>query len=94
MRAAAPSPRQEDPTSCPPGETLCGTICVNLLTDPWSCGACDAYCAYYGNQCRNGTCGCEDGLEFCGDVCPKLQTDGYHCGKCFNEVGGVNAAIS
>jgi hypothetical protein len=42
-------------TSCPTGQTQCGTKCVNLTTDNLNCGTCGKTC--YGNfACSSGTC--------------------------------------
>ncbi len=34
---------------CDPGQSACGEACVDLTTDPASCGAC-------GHDCGGGTC--------------------------------------
>ena len=56
------------PPSCPPGLSLCGTICTNLTTDPMNCGACGISCG------PGGTC--------CGGTCTDLSNDPMNCGAC------------
>ena len=58
-----------DPTGdgeCPAGLTLCGDSCVDLLSDPGHCGACDNVCPGAENAdpvCMEGTCltACREG---------------------------------
>jgi hypothetical protein len=64
--------------TCPPGEILCGTTCVNITDDPNHCGTCTNACAS-GSPCCNGVC-CSPGSTCCnggcgGNLCP----DGVHC---------------
>ena len=41
--------------TCPTGQTLCGTTCVDTRTDDQHCGACGRACAA-GSTCASGTC--------------------------------------
>jgi|GEM_PF-1467261 len=70
-------------SSCPAGQTLCETECVNLRNDRGHCGDCDTACAP-GEICTDGECevSCTATLTNCDGVCRDLQTDPYHCGDC------------
>ena len=69
---------------CPPGETQCGAVCVDLQTAHDNCGACDLRCA--GDQaCVDGTCRaitCDGDEIACDGRCVDPRTDGLHCGGC------------
>ena len=92
---------RENPTTnqpeciCEPGETLCGSTCANLLTDPRHCGACGVSCAVLGPNKNNvGTCNygscvveCKQGFGDCNgdpsDGCEvNLSSDQRNCGGC------------
>lgn len=90
---------------CRPGDTLCspanengtGGWCVDLLTDPNNCGACDKGCFSGFGRCINGYCphndpnACEPGLTGCEGgptaafpfTCMDLQSNRENCGACF-----------
>jgi len=79
--------------TCPTGQTLCGTTCVNLQTDPNDCAACGHVCAAPTGgaaACSGGACAgsCPAGNTLCGagvdggGSCVDLQTDPNHCGAC------------
>jgi uncharacterized protein YkwD len=42
-------------STCPPGQTMCGTRCVTTATDPANCGACGTVCTD-GRGCSGATC--------------------------------------
>lgn len=50
--------------TCPSGQTKCGDICVDLMTDANNCGACGNACAGDG-ICVDGVCHCEYGPGTC-----------------------------
>ena len=53
--------------TCPPGQTLCGQVCVYTTFDPNNCGSCGNVCRV-GNTCSNGHC-CPKGTIFCNGSC-------------------------
>ena len=69
-----------DSLPCPSGYTACNDLCVDLVTDPNNCGACDNACEAE-DVCSAGLCAssetCEDGE--CVTGCP----DGF--GDCDND---------
>jgi hypothetical protein len=75
------------------GQTECGGVCIDLLSDVANCGGCGAACAV-GETCSGGACAavvaaaqttCEgQGLTDCGGGCVALQTDAVNCGICGN----------
>lgn len=72
--------------ACAAPLTSCGGVCVDLRTDPASCGACGAACDD-GTPCRGGRCACDPGLDLCGsttgvETCADLRADPEHCGSC------------
>ena len=52
--------------ACPAGQTACGGVCRDLLTDELNCGACGTACSA-GQSCVNGICLgiCPEGNGFC-----------------------------
>lgn len=90
-----------------PGQTLCGSMCVNVQTDPNHCGNCTTLCYSGVETCTAGSCTstCTGGQTLCvpdaGVVdggptahCANLQTDLGDCGYCFNACpGGSNCTM-
>ena len=78
--------------ACPTGQTLCGTACVNLVTDSRNCGRCGTVCPTVANGaavCIQGVCGfnCSPGWGNCdgnrANGCEvSLNTDSRNCGRC------------
>ena len=67
------------------GLTDCGGFCVDLVADPYNCGACGNICA--SGLCAGGACtvipvGCTVGLTDCFGACTDLLSDPYNCGTC------------
>ena len=54
--------------SCPAGQLACGQQCVDVASDPTSCGACGIPCAA-GQTCAAGVCLCAVGLLDCNGSC-------------------------
>ena len=79
---------------CPTGQTKCGTVCVNLLTDSLNCGTCGTICPSVANGatvCSQGLCGfsCSTGWANCdnnrANGCEtNVNTDSRNCGRCGN----------
>jgi Stigma-specific protein, Stig1 len=69
-------------TSCGvPGQSVCGSSCVNLSSDPANCGVCGHSCAP-GELCSSAQCACQPGFTRCGATCVDTRTNGAHCGAC------------
>ena len=68
-------------TSCAPGLTQCGTSCVDSVTNPLHCGACDNACPA-GQACTGGLCQCPAGQTSCDGQCVDTNTNPAHCGNC------------
>ncbi len=49
-------PLPDVPPPCPPRMSSCGSVCVDTVTDPMHCGACDNACST-GTVCAAGICG-------------------------------------
>lgn len=64
-----------------PCEMCGGSACVDLMTDPSSCGACGAACPP-GAGCAGGACACSAGLALCGGACVDTAVDHANCGGC------------
>lgn len=65
--------------TCASGLTLRdNNYCVDLLTNPSNCGACNSFCV----ECAGGIC-CGLGLEACGEFCINPEVD-LNCGGCGN----------
>ncbi|MDX9720636.1 MAG: SUMF1/EgtB/PvdO family nonheme iron enzyme [Myxococcota bacterium] len=68
---------------CPPGQSDCNGVCVDLQSAQENCGACGKVCSG-GKLCQKGRCECPSGQSDCGGVCQELQSDVEHCGSCKN----------
>src|SRR5262245_52330276 len=53
--------------SCPAGQVACGRRCVDVATDPTSCGGCGIPCSA-GQACQGGACVCLSGT-LCNGAC-------------------------
>ena len=62
-----------------PGQTACGTQCVDTNTDSQNCGGCGIPCSN-GRSCQAGQCKCQPGLLECSGSC--VPSDATHCGNC------------
>jgi alpha-tubulin suppressor-like RCC1 family protein len=63
---------------------LCGNGCVDFLSDPQHCGACEQACEP-GKVCNSGECTLACGgatPQRCGDQCVDVTTNPKHCGDC------------
>ncbi len=67
--------------SCPDGDAVCSSACVNEQTNTASCGGCGIACAI-GATCQGGLCTCPSGEVACSGVCVNEQTDTDNCGSC------------
>ncbi|CAI5496628.1 unnamed protein product [Closterium sp. Naga37s-1] len=56
------------PNGCLQNQTLCGSLCTFLKSDPNHCGSCNRYCA--------------TDFMCCSATCTSLLTDKKNCGKC------------
>jgi hypothetical protein len=90
---------------CPPGQTLCGTTCVNTSSDPNNCGTCNNFCPSYPNAvsgCSGGQCvmlACNAGYADCngfvGDGCEvHVLSDNNNCGACGNVCPGGTTCLN
>lgn len=68
---------------CDLGELECADLCVDVRTDPTSCGACGVRCAA-AQFCEAGVCvdDCGPGTTRCGRACISLDSDPDNCGAC------------
>jgi hypothetical protein len=73
-------------SACQAGQTQCGAECVDLVSNPSHCGACNTPCAA-GQSCANSQCACLAGLTSCAGACVNLQSDGDNCGNCGTACG-------
>jgi hypothetical protein len=82
-------------STCPPGQTKCGAVCVNMFTDSQNCGACGKVCPLVRNgtaSCIQGVCGilaCSSGFADCDGIAANgcetnINTDLRNCGRCGN----------
>ena len=79
-----------------PGQTACGTQCVDTSSDSQNCGGCGIPCGN-GQSCQAGQCKCQPGLLSCSGSC--VPSDATHCGDCAtacqaNQVCSNNACTS
>lgn len=72
--------------ACPPGQTRCDGVCVDLRTDAVNCGECGLPCASElgAGSCINGICGCLEGSTRCNGICVVTDRDPLNCGRCGN----------
>jgi hypothetical protein len=76
---------------CPyPGQTRCGGVCLDLLTNGDNCGACGNQCGrlLLNSSCIGGNCKCAPGLgnKDCGaEGCVYTDIDPLNCGGCGHE---------
>jgi hypothetical protein len=73
--------------TCPQGQTLCGaSTCVDLVTDPKNCGACEHVCPASKPYCTpvGGCVECPGTLQKCPGTadCLDLNSNDQHCGGC------------
>lgn len=71
-------------TSCTSPRVMCGTACVDTLSDRQNCGACGTVCPT-GAACASGRCVCPTGQTLCGTACANTASDTRNCGRC----GGI-----
>src|SRR5690606_23311965 len=55
------------------GQTSCGGVCVDTMTNAMNCGACGTACPT-GSSCTAGACACPEGQEPCGAACVPAGT--------------------
>jgi len=89
-------------SSCPAGQTMCGSTCINTSTDTQNCGACGLACnaANGVSACTAGTCSistCNAGFANCDQNAANgcevnTQTDPNNCGLCGNVCSGLCVA--
>jgi len=80
------------PENCPAGMALCGSECVDLISNPEHCGACGNLCGE-GQLCEAGVCLCAGGMVFCGAECIDVASDADHCGACANPCDGGESCV-
>lgn len=74
------------PPVCGIGQVLCGTLCLDVSSDPNNCGGCNVMCAM-GEVCAAGDCVavCAPApLQTCGGSCVDTDRDATNCGFCDN----------
>jgi len=83
--------------TCPDDLAYCAGACVDLATDPLSCGACGMACAESAPTCELGKCigggSCSAPLTDCAGACVDLSADPAHCGACGNACGAGTTCI-
>jgi hypothetical protein len=81
-RDAGP-PFDAGPPGCDLGQLECGGTCVDGVSDPTHCGACDVRCGAT-EVCAGGVCAptCEAPRQVCDGLCIDTRNDPDHCGGC------------
>lgn len=71
------------PPTCKDTQTLCGSFCTNVQTDPSNCGKCTNNCGAK-KFCSAGACkdSCEPPTMLCNGLCIDFATDHDNCSKC------------
>jgi hypothetical protein len=81
-------------SACSGSEMLCGSSCVDTVTDPQHCGSCTNVCQdtvpHSVASCAGSTCGftCNSGYSTCSGACVDEQTDDNNCGGCTHACSG------
>jgi len=92
MSSSSTSP---PPNSCPPGQTLCNTVCVNLMTDPNNCSSCGTQVPA-NSSCVAGSAVCNENYLFCppgtSTECVDITTS-INCGSCGNDISSIPYAV-
>src|SRR6476469_3708291 len=72
-----------DVNVCPTGQVRCGSQCVDLVSNPANCGACNHPCST-GMVCSNSVCTtmCGPGQTNCNGACVNVTMDHDNCGGC------------
>ena len=79
--AAVGGDRGDGTVLCSPGQTLCGSDCVDLMSTSAHCGDCNSPCAS-GQTCQGGTCVCQAPLVACAGSCVNTLESAMNCGSC------------
>jgi len=67
---------------CPDPLNLCGTMCVDFMTDPAHCGSCQGACPS-GASCVQSVCACPPAQpSACSGACVDTKSDHANCGGC------------
>lgn len=75
--------------TCKPGLNLCGTSCVDNLSDPNNCGGCGRVCGA-DQVCQGAACvsTCSASYSSCDGACVQLDVNDQNCGSCGNACTG------
>jgi hypothetical protein len=82
------------------GQTMCGSSCVDVSTDPLNCGACGHVCGLGTCTASHCTCTSSPTVTMCpndpatGWTCVDLTTDPLSCGACGHSCGLGTCAAS
>lgn len=90
-----PEPRSgcvDGACTCPGSESICDASCVDLMSDPANCGACETDCGEL--FCLDGQCASDCGERTeCSGACVDLLADPKHCGACANVCGTGSSCV-